>query len=91
MSAQEIHEEELGGVWGKDGPKYKTIKTWVWDFRRSTRTKTCREQGSGRQKSATTHENIDAVYDMVMSARRGTLVQIVDTLGLVMAQLDFSC
>ena len=88
MSAQEIYEE-LGGAWGKDCPKYKTIKTWVWDFRR-TRTKTCREQGSGRQKSATTHENIDAVYDMVMSARRVTLVQIVDTLGLSFGTVNTS-
>ena len=33
-------------------------------------------------KSATTHKNIDTDYDMVISARRVTLVQIVDTLGL---------
>ena len=30
-------------------------------------------------KKATTHKNVDAVYDMVMSVRRATLVQIVDT------------
>ena len=33
-------------------------------------------------KSVTTHKNVDAVYDMVMSARRVTHLQIVDTLGL---------
>ena len=33
-------------------------------------------------KSATTHKNIDTDYDMVISARRVFLVQIVDTLGL---------
>ena len=41
MSAQEIHEQ-LGGVWGKDCPKHKTINTWRRDFRR-TRTNTYRE------------------------------------------------
>ena len=80
MSAQEIYEEQ-GGVWGKECSKHTTIKTWARKFRR-TRTNTYREQGSGRQKSATTHKNVDAVYDMVMSARRATLVQIVDALGL---------
>ena len=33
-------------------------------------------------KTVATNENIDAVYDMVMSVRRVTLLQIVDTLGL---------
>ena len=33
-------------------------------------------------KSATTRKNFDVVYDMVMSARRVTLVQVVDVLGL---------
>ena len=33
-------------------------------------------------KSATTHQNVDAVYAMVMGALRVTLVQMVDTLGL---------
>ena len=33
-------------------------------------------------KKCTTNKNIDAVYDMVMSARRVTLVQVVDILGL---------
>ena len=80
MSAKEIYEE-LGGVWGKDCPKYTTIKTWAREFRR-TRTNTYREPGSGHQKSATTHKNVDAVYDMVMSAQRATVVQIVDALGL---------
>ena len=41
--------EELGGVWGKDCPKHKTIKTWRREFRR-TRTNTYREPGSDRQK-----------------------------------------
>ena len=80
MSTQEIYEE-LTGVWGKDYPKYTTIKTWARKFRR-TRTNSCREPGSGRQKSATTHKNVDAVHDMVMSVRRVTLLQIVDTLDL---------
>ena len=80
MSTQEIYEE-LSGVWGKDCSKHTTIKTWARKFRR-TRTNTCREQGSGRQKSATTHKTVDAVYDMVMCAQRVTLVQIVDALGL---------
>ena len=48
MSAKEIYDE-LGGVWGKDCPKYKTIKTWAREFRR-TSTNTCREPGSGHQK-----------------------------------------
>ena len=48
MNAQEIYEE-MGGVWGKDCPKYKTIKTWPREFRR-TRTNTCREPGSRRLK-----------------------------------------
>ena len=33
-------------------------------------------------KSATTRKNFDVVYDMVMSARRVTFVQIADALGL---------
>ena len=37
---------------------------------------------SSRQKIVTTHKNVDAVYDIVMSARRVTIVQIVDALGL---------
>ena len=66
---------------GEGLPKHTTIKTWARKFRR-TRTNTCREPGSGRQKSATTHKTVDAVYDMVMCAQRVTLVQIVDALGL---------
>ena len=67
MSTHEIYEE-LSGAWGKDCPKHTTNKTWARKFRR-TRTITCREPGSGRQKSATTHKNVDAAYDMMMSAR----------------------
>ena len=33
-------------------------------------------------KSATTRKNFDVVYDMVMSARRVTFVQIADALSL---------
>ena len=80
MSAKDIYEE-LGGVWGNDCPKHTTIKTWAGKFRRIS-TNICREPGSGRQKSATTHRNVVVAYDMVMSARRVTLVQIVDALGL---------
>ena len=88
MSAKDIYEE-LGGVWGKDCSKHTTIKTWARKFRR-TRTNTCREPGSGRQKSATTHKNVNSVYDMVMSARRVTLAQIVDALGLSYGTLNTS-
>ena len=88
MSAQEIYEE-LGGVLGKDCPKYKTIKTWAREFRH-TRTNTCREPGSGRQKSATTHKNVVAAYDMVRTAQRVTLVQIVDALGLSYSTINTS-
>ena len=88
MSAKDIYEE-LGGVWGKDCPKHTTIKTWTRKFRR-IRTNTCGEPGSGHQKSATTHKNVDAVYDMVMSARRATLVQIVDALGLSYSTVNTS-
>ena len=82
MGTQEIYEE-LTGVWGKDYPKYTTIKTWARKFRR-TRTNTCKEPGSPVRspKIVTTRKNVDAAYDMVMSARRVTLLQIVDTLGL---------
>ena len=66
MSAKEIYEE-LDGVWGEDCPKYKTIKTWTRELRR-TRTNTCRELGVRSLKSVTTHKNVDAVYDMVMRA-----------------------
>ena len=79
MSTHEIYEE-LSGAWGKDCPKYTTIKTWARVFRR-TRTNTCRQPGQV-VKNATTNKNIDAVHDMVMSVRRVTLLQIVDTLGL---------
>ena len=88
MSTQEIYEE-LSGVWGKDCSKHTTIKTWARKFRR-TRTNTYREPGSGRQKSATTHKTVDAVYDMVMCAQRVTLVQIVDALGLSYSTVNTS-
>ena len=88
MGTQEIYEE-LTGVWGKDCPKHTTIITWLREFRR-TRTNTYREPGSGRQKSATTHKTVDAVYDMVMCAQRVTLVQIVDALGLSYSTVNTS-
>ena len=88
MSTQEIYEE-LSGVWGKDCSKHTTIKTWTRKFRR-TRTNTCREPQSGRQKSATTHRTVDAVYDMVIYAHRVTLVQIVDALGLSYSTVNTS-
>ena len=48
MSAKEIYDE-LGGVWGKDYPIYKTIKTWAREFGRIS-TNTCRGPGSGHPK-----------------------------------------
>ena len=59
MSAKEIYDE-VGGVWRKDCPKYKTIKTWVRGFGRIS-TNTCREPGSGHPKSVITNKNVDAV------------------------------
>ena len=80
MSAKEIYDE-LGGVWGKDCPKYKTIITWVRGCGRIS-TNTCREPGVRSPKSVTTNKNVDAVYGMVMRAGCVTRIQIVDTLGL---------
>ena len=71
--------EELGGVWGKNCPKHTTINTWLGSS--DAPGPILVENESGRQKSSTNHNNVVAAYDMVMSAPRVTLVQIVDALG----------
>ena len=53
MRTQEIYEE-LSGVWWKDCPQC-TIKIWAREFRYS-RTNTCIEPGSGRQKKKCNHQ-----------------------------------
>ena len=80
MSAQEIYEEP-DGVWGKDCLKYKTIKTWA--LRSSDAPGPTLVENRGQVAKNCYHpQNLDAVYDMVMSVRRVTLVQIVDALRL---------
>ena len=79
MSTHEIYEE-LGGVWGRTGLNTQQLKLGLGSS--DAPGPTLVENRGQVAKKCYHPKNVDAVYDMVMNARRATLVQIVDALGL---------
>ena len=79
MSPKEILEDMVQTL-GEDSPSYSTIKKWAAEFKRG-RDSTEDDPRSGRPKTPTTDEQVDAIHRMVWDDRRLTVQQMAKTTG----------
>ena len=80
LKPMEIHNEMVN-VLGDDAPSKTTVCKWAAEFQRG-RSSLEDDPRSGRPKSATTEETINAVHDMVMDDRRLTKREIAEAVGI---------
>ncbi|XP_030746801.1 protein GVQW3-like [Sitophilus oryzae] len=62
-------KHELDSVYGDSAPSFTTVKFWAAEFKRG-RKSLGDDERSGRQKTATTDENIAKLHQMVLDDRR---------------------
>ncbi|CAH1257192.1 SETMAR [Branchiostoma lanceolatum] len=66
---------------GEDSPSYSTIKKWVANFKRG-KGSVKDDPRSGRPKTATSENEVDAIHRMIMNDRRVTIRHIEHSLGI---------
>ena len=71
LTAKEIHADMVSTL-GDDAPALSTVKKWAAEFKRG-RESLEDDPRSGRPSTATTQENIDRIYQMVMNDRQLTI------------------
>ena len=80
LTPKDIHAHIVATL-GNDAPALSTVKKWEAEFKKG-RESLEDDPRSGRPVSATTQENIDHVYHMVMDDRRFTVNQIADAVAI---------
>lgn len=70
-----------------EAPSYRTIQRWFTEFNRG-RQSLSDEPREGRPSTAVSHENIDAVREMIKSDRHVTYYEIRASLGIGMSQIQ---
>ncbi|KMQ83449.1 histone-lysine n-methyltransferase setmar [Lasius niger] len=68
-------------VYGDSAPSFATVKFWAAEFKRG-RTSLVDDERSGRQKTATTTDNIEKVHQMVLDDRRIKVREIAEAVGI---------
>ena len=86
MSPKAIHEDMVATL-GGHAPSYATVKKWAKEFKLG-RESTEDAPRSGRPKTASTDENINAIHDLVMSDRRITVRKIAEECRLNYGSVD---
>ena len=80
LTPKDIHPDMVATL-GDDAQALSNVKKWAAEFKRG-RESLEDDPRSGRPVTATTQENIDRVYHMVMDDRRLTVNQIANAVGI---------
>ena len=74
-------KDELDSVCGDSAPSFTTVKFWAAEFKRGRKSLGVDER-SGRQKTATTDENIAKVHQMMLDDRRIKVIEIAEVMNI---------
>lgn len=80
MTPRQIHED-MAKTLGEDSPSYSTVKKWVANFKRGKES-VKDDPRSGRPKTATSENEVEAIHRMIMNDRRVTIRHIEHSLGI---------
>jgi transposase len=80
MTPKEIHEDMVKTL-DDDSPSYSTIKRWAADFKRG-RESIEDDPRSGRPKTSTTDDQVEAIHRTVLDDRRLSIRQIANIVGV---------
>ena len=83
MTPKEIHDDMVQTL-AEDSPSYATVKKWAAEFKQGRVSIRVVEDDprSGRPKSSTTDEQVDAIHRMVLDDRRLAVEQIAEFIGI---------
>ena len=76
LTTKEIHADMVSTL-GDDAPALSTVKKWAVEFKRG-RESLKDDPRSGRPSTATTHENIDRIHQMLMNDKRLTISHLAN-------------
>ena len=80
MTPKEIHADMVQTL-AEASPSYATVKKWAAEFRRG-RNSTKDDPRSGRPKTSTSDEQVDAIHRMVSDDKCLTVQQIAKSIGI---------
>ena len=80
LTTKEIYADMVSTL-GDDAPALSTVKKWAAEFKRG-RESLEDDPRSGRPFTATTQENIDRIYQMVMNDRRLTISHLANVISI---------
>ncbi|XP_078671015.1 histone-lysine N-methyltransferase SETMAR-like [Branchiostoma floridae x Branchiostoma belcheri] len=80
MTPKEIHEDMMK-TFGDDCPSYSTVKKWAASFKRGKESFRD-EPRSGRPKTGTSDDQVEAIHRMVVKDRRVTVRHVAKSLGI---------
>ena len=76
LTTKEIHADMVSTL-GDDAPALSTVKKWAAEFKRG-RESLKDDPRSERPSTATTHENIDRIHQMLMNDKRLTISHLAN-------------